>query len=127
MSNWYTAVANEEPRAVDMSLSDTTVFIRRNIEQETWTDRYGESHTQYRYEECKVPKDTYQAIMASIRPISSSMADIRGDLDFLMMMNPDDELATDDTEETPSDEPSTEPVIEDDSEDTPPDRGDFYG
>jgi hypothetical protein len=83
MNNWYTAISMDEPVLVDRDSSPTVVYVRKNIEQSTWVDHDGVEHVEYHYDECKIPKDIYTAIVATHQP---QIDGLRSDLEYISMI-----------------------------------------
>ena len=71
---WYRAESGVRPREVDETISETSVFLRRNIREEQ-REAEGETVTVYTYEETKVPKEVYPII-----------AQQQADIDYLSML-----------------------------------------
>lgn len=62
--NFYKSESMTEPDEVDAVSSPTTVYIRKNIRQETLPDVDGEELTVWRYDEAKVPRQEFEAYRA---------------------------------------------------------------
>lgn len=74
--NFYESESTVEPDEVDTISSPTTVYIRRNIRQETLTDIDG-SETVWKYDEAKVPRQEFEAYRAEKQ---------EADITYLFMM-----------------------------------------
>lgn len=64
--NWYTSESTICPKELELDISPTTVYFRRNIQeeqrQEEWED---EPHTIFIYEEATLPKTEYASHLAA--------------------------------------------------------------
>lgn len=63
--NWYTSESTVRPKELELDISPTTVYFRRNIHTETRQDDDGETYTVYVYEEATLPKTEYAAHLAA--------------------------------------------------------------
>lgn len=63
---WYMTQSDTRPELVDDQSSNSTVYIRRNIEEAEVPsiEEGGEPTIQYKYEERKVPRSQYEIITA---------------------------------------------------------------
>jgi hypothetical protein len=75
--NWYTSESTVRPKELDLDISPTTVYFRRNIHTETRQDEGGEAYTIFVYEEATLPKAEYAAHLA---------AQNQANIDFIAMM-----------------------------------------
>ena len=71
---WYKTEGGVRPKEVDETISDTSVFLRKNIE-EVQRDVEGETVTVFVYDELKVPKGLY--------PVFEQQ---QADIDYLTMI-----------------------------------------
>ena len=55
---WYKTEGGVRPKEVDETISDTSVFLRKNIE-EVQREVEGEIVTVFVYDELKIPKELY--------------------------------------------------------------------
>ena len=62
--NFYEAESMTEPDEVDTISSPTTVYIRKNIRQETVQDVDGSEFTVWKYDEAKVSRQEFEAYRA---------------------------------------------------------------
>ena len=61
---FYKSESNVRPEAIDFESSPTTVYVRKNIRLEAVTDpETGERQTKYIYDEAKVSKMDYIAML----------------------------------------------------------------
>lgn len=56
---WIKSESFDKPQLVDNSISDTYVYLHRNIQEKQWKDRIV-----YEYEEVRIPKAEYASIIA---------------------------------------------------------------
>jgi len=62
--NYYRAISNDRPQAVDNLSSLTTVYLRKNIQAVEVEDiETGNIRTEYHYEEAAISKDEYIDIL----------------------------------------------------------------
>ncbi len=62
--NYYRAISNDRPQAVDNLSSPTTVYLRKNIQAVEVEDiETGNIRTEYHYEEAAISKDEYIDIL----------------------------------------------------------------
>lgn len=62
--NYYRAISNDRPQAVDNLSSPTTVYLRKNIQAVEVEDiETGNIRTEYHYEEAAINKDEYIDIL----------------------------------------------------------------
>lgn len=62
--NYYRAISNDRPQAVDNLSSPTTVYLRKNIQAVEVEDiETGNIRTEYHYEEATISKDEYIDIL----------------------------------------------------------------
>lgn len=62
--NYYRAISNDSPQAVDNLSSPTTVYLRKNIQAVEVEDiETGNIRTEYHYEEAAISKDEYIDIL----------------------------------------------------------------
>lgn len=62
--NYYRAISNDRPQAVDNLSSPTTVYLRKNIQAVEVEDiETGNIRTEYHYEEVAISKDEYIDIL----------------------------------------------------------------
>ena len=71
---WYKTEGGVRPKEVDETISDTSVFLRKNIE-EVQREVEGETVTVFVYDELKVPKGLY--------PVFEQQ---QADIDYLTMI-----------------------------------------
>ena len=71
---WYKTEGGVRPKEVDETISDTSVFLRKNIE-EVQRDVEGETVTVFVYDELKIPKELY--------PVFEQQ---QADIDYLTMI-----------------------------------------
>mgnify|MGYP000938160497 CR=1 FL=1 len=71
---WYKTEGGIRPKEVDETISDTSVFLRKNIE-EVQRDVEGETVTVFVYDELKIPKGLYPAFEQQ-----------QADIDYLTMI-----------------------------------------
>lgn len=71
---WYKTEGGVRPKEVDETISNTSVFLRKNIE-EVQRDVEGETVTVFAYEELKIPKGLY--------PVFEQQ---QADIDYLTMI-----------------------------------------
>ena len=64
LDNWYMSEADDYPEEVDTTISPTTVYLRRNIEEVEREDPDGETRTMYVYEECALTPAEYAIYVA---------------------------------------------------------------
>ena len=62
--NFYKSESTVRPDEVDVISSPTTVYIRKNIRQETLQDADGGELTVWKYDEAKVPRQEFEAYRA---------------------------------------------------------------
>lgn len=60
---WYTAESNFLPSITDTESSKKHAYLRRNIREESRIDEAGDTSIAYVYEECKIPKDTFDLVI----------------------------------------------------------------
>lgn len=63
--NWYTSESTVKPKELELDISPTTVYFRRNIHTEERHEEGAESYTVYVYEEATLPKTEYAAHLAA--------------------------------------------------------------
>ena len=64
--NYYKAIRNDRPQAVDNLSSPTTVYLRKNIQTVEVEDiETGNIRTEYHYDEAAISKDEYIEILSS--------------------------------------------------------------
>lgn len=63
--NWYTSESTIRPKELELDISPTTVYFRRNIHTETRQEEGGEPYTMFVYEEATLPKTEYSAHLAA--------------------------------------------------------------
>ena len=62
--NYYRAISNDRPQAVDNLSSPTTVYLRKNIQAVEVEDiETGNIRTEYHYEEVAISKNEYIDIL----------------------------------------------------------------
>lgn len=62
--NYYRAISNDRPQAVDNLFSPTTVYLRKNIQAVEVEDiETGNIRTEYHYEEAAISKNEYIDIL----------------------------------------------------------------
>lgn len=71
---WYKTEGGVRPKEVDETISDTSVFLRKNIE-EVQREVEGETVTFFVYDELKIPKELY--------PVFEQQ---QADIDYLTMI-----------------------------------------
>lgn len=71
---WYKTEGGVRPKEVDETISDTSVFLRKNIE-EVQREVEGEIVTVFVYDELKIPKELY--------PVFEQQ---QADIDYLTML-----------------------------------------
>ncbi len=71
---WYKTEGGVRPKEVDETISDTSVFLRKNIE-EVQREAEGETVTVFVYDELKIPKELY--------PVFEQQ---QADIDYLTMI-----------------------------------------
>lgn len=71
---WYKTEGGVRPKEVDETISDTSVFLRKNIE-EVQREVEGETVTAFVYDELKIPKELY--------PVFEQQ---QADIDYLTMI-----------------------------------------
>lgn len=71
---WYKTEGGVRPKEVDETISDTSVFLRKNIE-EVQREVEGEIVTVFVYDELKIPKELY--------PVFEQQ---QADIDYLTMI-----------------------------------------
>lgn len=71
---WYKTEGGVRPKEVDETISDTSVFLRKNIE-EVQREVEGETVTVFVYDELKIPKELY--------PVFEQQ---QADIDYLTMI-----------------------------------------
>lgn len=71
---WYKTEGGVRPKEVDETISDTSVFLHKNIE-EVQRDVEGETVTVFVYDELKIPKELY--------PVFEQQ---QADIDYLTMI-----------------------------------------
>lgn len=71
---WYKTEGGVRPEEVDETISDTSVFLRKNIE-EVQREVEGETVTVFVYDELKIPKELY--------PVFEQQ---QADIDYLTMI-----------------------------------------
>lgn len=76
--NYYRAISNDRPQAVDNLSSPTTVYLRKNIQAVEVEDiETGNIRTEYHYEEAAISKDEYIDILrAQIEDNEAVLAEI---------------------------------------------------
>ena len=84
MTDWKTvhSTATEKPSALDTTSSSSTVYERKNIEQETTTDPYTEQEiTQWKYEERTYTKQEYELLTGPMmQTIMQNLSDMEVDI-----------------------------------------------
>lgn len=64
--NWYTSESTIRPKELELDISPTTVYFRRNIHTEERADEItGETYTIFVYEEATMPKTEYASHLAA--------------------------------------------------------------
>lgn len=63
--NWDTSESTIRPKELELDISPTTVYFRRNIRTEERQDEAGEAYIMYVYEEATLPKTEYAAHLAA--------------------------------------------------------------
>lgn len=77
--NFIWSESTSPPKLLDTESSSTTVYIRRNITEETKKDEIsGMPYTIYKYEEATVSKEEYQEYMLEKQ---------RADIDYIALMS----------------------------------------
>ncbi len=71
---WYKTEGGVRPKEVDETISDTSVFLRKNI-AEVQREIEGETVTAFVYDELKIPKELY--------PVFEQQ---QADIDYLTMI-----------------------------------------
>ena len=71
---WYKTEGGVRPKEVDETISDTSVFLRKNIE-EVQREVEGEIVTVFVYDELKIPKELYPVLEQQ-----------QADIDYLTMI-----------------------------------------
>ena len=62
--NYYKAISNDRPQAVDNLSSPTTVYLRKNIQAVEVEDiETGNTRIEYHYDEAAISKDEYIDIL----------------------------------------------------------------
>lgn len=62
---WYTSESTIRPKELELDISPTTVYFRRNIREEQREDDDGTKYTMFVYEEATLPKTEYAAHLAA--------------------------------------------------------------
>lgn len=75
--NFYESESTVEPDEVDAVSSPTTVYIRKNIRQETHTDVDGDEPAVWKYDEAKVSRQEFEAYQTE---------KLQADIAYLFMM-----------------------------------------
>ena len=75
---YYDSESLSEPEIIDVDSSPTTVYLRKDIEENTRVEEEtGETITYYSYKEAKIPKTEYNAYMNEKN---------QADIEYLYMM-----------------------------------------
>lgn len=80
--NFYKSESTVCPDEVDTTSSPTTVYIRKNIRQETFIDADGRELTAWRYDEAKISKAEYNQHMQDKAQADISYLYMIGGLDY---------------------------------------------
>lgn len=56
---WINSESTERPNELDLEISPTTVYFRRNIREEERTDEDGNGYIMFVYEEATMSKEEY--------------------------------------------------------------------
>ena len=75
---YYKAKSNECPKAVDITSSPTTVYLRKNIVSvQSKDETEGNARTEYHYDEAAITKDEYiDMLHGQIADVEEVLADI---------------------------------------------------
>ena len=80
---FYKSESTVRPDEVDVASSPTTIYIRRNINEDERTDPdTGEAVTVYTYDEAKIPKDEYARYMQDKTQADIAYLYLMGGLDY---------------------------------------------
>ena len=88
MKEWHEVLGDTKPPELDTSSSPTTVYQRRNIQEET-TESMGQDGVKcFRYEERELTLDEYQAMKTpAIEKIMQAISDTELNLTAAMVEN----------------------------------------
>lgn len=75
--NFYQSESTFEPEEVDAVSSPTTVYIRKNIRQDTRTDADGVEFTVWKYDEARVSRQEFEVYRTE---------KLQADIAYLFMM-----------------------------------------
>lgn len=82
---WYKSESTERPDEVDVTLSRTTVYLRRNItEKQRENEVDGEIQRYFEYDESKMAKEEYAEYSKGLSIIDIEQQ--RADIDYLAIM-----------------------------------------